>query len=187
MSTKTQISCDEFERLCLRGELEGPCELIDGEIVSMAPGGADHGEASGNISFVLMEFVRAQKLGRVLLNETGLHIAGESPRSRGMDCAYISFARWPKSEKIPGFLRAAPELVVEVFGETNTWEELDEKVADYHRTGVDLVWVADPHTRTVKVYPKDGETSLIHDGQEIDGGVALPGFRAAIARFFDPA
>ena len=103
-----------------------------------------------------------------------------------MDCAYISYARMPRDAQSSGFLRTAPELIVEVFGETNSWDDMNEKIADYHQTGVDLVWVADPHTRTVKVYPLGGEPFLVHDGQEIDGGTALPGFKAPIAQFFDP-
>lgn len=186
MSTKTLITCDEFERMCLSGEISRSSELIDGEIVIMAPGSLEHGESSGNIFFIISQFVRQRKLGRVLTNETGLHIRSDNPRSRGMDCAYISYARLPKETQPSGFLRVAPELIVEVFGETNSWEDMNEKIADYHATGVDLVWVADPHTRTVKVFPLNAEPFLIHDGQEIDGGVALPGFKAPIAQFFDP-
>lgn len=186
MGLKTLITCDEFERMCLSGEIDQSCELIDGEIVYMAPAGFEQGYASSKISRLLGNFVEPKKLGWVLSNEMGLHVKGREARTRGMDCAFISYVRLPRTSKPHGFLRVAPELIVEVFGETNTWEEIDEKVSDYHATGVDLVWVADPHTRTVKVYPLNGEPFLIHDGQEIDGGVALPGFKAPIAQFFDP-
>lgn len=186
MRTKTLLTCDEFERMCLSGEITEPCELIDGEIVPMAPSAFEQGFASNKIGMLLGQYVQSKKLGWVLGNEIGLHIKSGASRTRGMDCAYISFKRLPRNKRPHGFLRVAPELVVEVFGETNTWDEMDEKVKDYHRTGVDLVWVADPNTRTVKVFPKKGEPFMVHDGESIDGGTALPGFKVSIASFFDP-
>ena len=91
----------------------------------------------------------------------------------------------PKGERSIGFLRIAPELIVEVFGDKDSWEDMDEKIKDYHRTGVDMVWVAMPQTRTINKFPRRGEPTIVHDGSDIDGGKILPGFKAPIARFFD--
>lgn len=186
MSIKSLTSCDEFERVCLAGEIKSSCELIDGEIVLIEPSAFEQGFSANRIGMILGQFVHSKKLGWVLGNEIGLHIKSSMPRTRGADCAYISFKRLPRNKRPHGFLRVAPELIVEVFGETNTWEELDEEIKDYHQTGVDVVWVADPHTRTVKVFPKKGEPSVVHDGEAIDGGSTLPGFKVSIAKFFDP-
>jgi hypothetical protein len=57
--------------------------------------------------------------------------------------------------------------------------------ADYHKLGVDMVWVVDPFTRTLKKYPRGGRPEIAHDGSEIDGGRILPGFKVPIARFFE--
>jgi Uma2 family endonuclease len=185
MATKTLISCEEFEKLALAEKISPWAELVDGEIVDKMSGGFRHSIVSTNFVVIINEFVRANKLGRVLTNEAGIHIKSELPRSRGADVAFMSYKRMPKGESYAGFLRVAPELIVEVFGENDSWNDMIEKVGDYHRTGVDMVWVAEPEMRTIKKYPRRGEPMIVHDGSDIDGGKILPGFKCPIARFFD--
>lgn len=185
MATKTLISCEEFEKLALAEKISPWAELIDGEIVDTMSGGYIHTLITSQIFRVLDRFVLESKLGRTLTGEAGIHIKSELPRSRGADVAYLSYKRMPKGERYVGFLRVAPELVVEVFGENDSWNEMNDKIQDYHRTGVDMVWVAEPQMRTVKKFPRRGEPTIIHDGSEIDGGKILPGFKVPVARFFD--
>jgi Uma2 family endonuclease len=183
MPTKTLISCEEFERMALQGKLPPHAELIDGEIVEMAPAGGEHSFVSGQIYSILREFVHNRKLGFVLTNETGIQIRSDPPRTRGADVMFISRKRLPKGKLPKGFFQVAPELIAEVISEP--WTEMEEKVKDYHDTGVDMVWVADPKTRTVKKFPRNGKPEIVHDGSDIDGGKILPGFKVPIARFFD--
>ena len=185
MTTKTLVTCEEFEQLALAEKISPWAELIDGEIVDSMSGGFEHSLVSGNFHALLREFVRAHGLGRVITNEAGLHIVSDLPRSRGADVAFISYPRMPKGKRLKGFLRIAPELIVEVLAEKDSWKNLEDKIADYHRTGVEMVWVADPQTRTVKKFSRSGEQEIVHDGGELTGGKILPGFSVPIARFFD--
>jgi Uma2 family endonuclease len=184
MATKTLMTTKEFESLCLQGKL-GHCELIDGEVIELAPGGNYHSITSLNIGGILRNFVLKHKLGRVMGNEAGIHIRDDLPRSRGADVVYISFKRIPRGKMPDGFLRTPPELIVEVVPADGSWRGMAEKVADYHSIGVDMVWIADPNTRTVKTYPRKGQPTIIHDGSSIKGGSILPGFSVPIASFFD--
>jgi len=182
MPVQSLVTCEEFERLA--AEL-GPCELIDGEVRTLSPGGFKHGRTSSRIFAVLDSFVTPLKLGRVVTNELGIHISSDPPRSRGADVIYISFQRLPACQEPEGFLTVPPELVVEVFGLKDSWEEMSEKVSDYHRLGVDMVWVADPFTRTVRKFPRGGQPEIVHEGANLDGGAILPGFSVAVVRFFE--
>ena len=177
MGVKTAISNEEFERMA---PSLGSCELIDGEIVPMAAAGEDHANVNMNAGFLLKQFTKGRHIGRVLAGEAGMHI--RKGTSRGADVAFISFKRKPRSSK--EFLRVPPELVVEVKSDDMSWKKMEEKVADYHEFGVDMVWVADPDTETVHVYPKDEESCIIPKDGEIRGGKILPGFRVKIAEFF---
>ena len=182
MPVQTLVTCEEFERLA--DEL-GPCELIDGEVRTLSPGGFRHSSTAQRIAFLLGGFVSEHKLGRVLGCEVGIHISQNPPRSRGADVVFISYKRLPLGAEPEGFLTVAPELVVEVFGLRDSWERLNEKVADYHRIGVDMVWVADPFTRTVRKFPRGGKPEIVHEGGTIDGGAILPGFSVPVVRFFE--
>jgi len=185
MEPKVLITCEEFEALTMASKVGPFAELVDGEIVDAMGGAITHSRVSGNVYWIIRSFVSAKKLGWVLTNEAGIHIRSELPRCRLADVAYLSFQRVPKVKDARGFLRVPPELIIEVLAEDDNWADIEEKVRDYHNTGVDMVWVVDPHTRTVRVYPRGGEPSIVHDGSEIDGGDILPGFKVAIARFFD--
>jgi hypothetical protein len=33
---------------------------------------------------------------------------------------------------------------------------MNDKIRDYHEFGVDMIWVAEPETQTVRVFPKVG-------------------------------
>jgi Uma2 family endonuclease len=131
-----------------------------------------------------MDFARRTKLGTVLTNEAGI-VTEENPDTvRGADVVYISFKRLPKEQSPSGYLRAKPELVVEVLGQKDTWESLEEKVTEYHTFGVELVWVVDPNTQTVRIYPRNGQSFVAHGIDKIDGGKGLPGFQCQASEFF---
>ena len=178
-SMKTLLTCEEFEKLA--PDLE-PCELIDGEIVPVSPAGIPHSKVSGRIYKILSNFVEDNDLGLVLTNETGIHVRREPARSRGADILYISYKRLPKDSKAEGFLTVPPELIVEVLG--GSWSEMDEKIADYHNFGVDLVWVAEPRKRLLHVYPRVGAKRILRARDTADGGEYLPGFKARVDTFF---
>ena len=44
----------------------------------------------------------------------------------------------------------SPDLAVEVLSESNTTQEIDQKLLEYFQSGTRLVWVIDPETRTVE-------------------------------------
>ena len=181
-SSKTLITCDEFEKLA---PTLGPCELIDGEVVPLAPGGFEHSFSTSKFDRIVGSFVDKHKLGWTLTNEAGVQIRERLPRVRGADVVFISYQRIPRNKRPKGFLKVAPELVIEIVSENGSWKDLQEKVVEYHSIGVDMVWVADPHTRTVKLFPLGGEPKIVHDGEQLDGGAILPGFSVAVAEFFD--
>ncbi len=186
LKQKTGITCEQFEEMCLHGELgDQKCELLDGEIVFLAPGGPEHSGVTGNAYFQIRTFVEKHHIGRVFTNETGIHTRQKPARTRGMDVAYISYKRLPKGKLPKGFFRIPPELIVEVLGEDCGWADMKVKVAEYHDMGVDMIWVADPARMTVTQFPRDGKENEIATTGVIEGGAILPGFKAKVASFFD--
>jgi Uma2 family endonuclease len=175
------LTCEEFEALAPG---LGRAELIDGEIVEMSPAGMPQGFTAMRFATIISQFVDAHKLGWVTCNETGIHVNPPKRRTRAADVLFISYSRLPRDKKLKGFLTIPPELVVEVLGEDEKLSSVLEKVQDYHQFGVDLVWIADPESRTVTVHPL-GQPSFVRKHTEVlDGGVALPGFSVPVLSFF---
>jgi Uma2 family endonuclease len=56
---------------------------------------------------------------------------------------------------------------------------------EYFQSGTRLAWVIDPNPRTVAVYHKPGEPTVVLDERgELNGDQVLPGLRILIADLF---
>ncbi len=89
-----------------------------------------------------------------------------------------------KERLAEGFCSIAPDLAVEVVSPNDVIEELDEKVEEYLRTGVKLVWVVHPGVKAVQVFRADGSESWLRAPDELSGEDVIPGFRCRVEAFF---
>ena len=81
-------------------------------------------------------------------------------------------------------LQIAPDLVVEVVSPSNTFLDQFERVEEYLKAGVPLVWLVEPVYRSVHVYRKDGSVSLLHETDVVKDEPLLPGLVLPVAEFF---
>jgi Uma2 family endonuclease len=58
------------------------------------------------------------------------------------------------------------------------------EVAMYLQAGVRLVWLVDPDERTATVFQPDAPLVKLREGDTLDGGDILPGFRVQVAEIF---
>ena len=181
MRTAALLSAEDF---ALVAHVLGPCELVKGEIVPMSPGGIRHSRVTGNAYRLLDSHCRPRNLGRVLTGEAGVIVARRPDTVRGADVAFISYARLPKDAAEDGFLQQPPELVIEVLAKDTSWAKIEEKVADYHTLGVDWVWVLDPQTLTLRVYPRGADSILLRDTDTVSADPHVTGFSVRVAEFF---
>ncbi len=79
-----------------------------------------------------------------------------------------------------------PDLAIEIVSPTNMSRQVMDKVRRYLAAGVPLVWVARSPRRTVTVYEPGTEPRILGEGEVLDGGDVLPGFRLAVADLFNP-
>src|SRR5262245_23777385 len=89
-----------------------------------------HGVTSFPAACVFGDFIRANKLGWVAINDTFVRTRPNSVR--GADVLYVSYARLPKGAPPPD-LTIPPDLVVEVRSPTDRVSELTDKATEYLR------------------------------------------------------
>ena len=77
-------------------------------------------------------------------------------------------------------------LVVEVVSPNDSADRLEEKLDDYQKAGVPLVWVVNTTSRTVMVYRGDGSVSRLRESDELSGKDVIPGFRCPVRAIFPP-
>jgi Uma2 family endonuclease len=100
------------EQLRAAGDI-GPCELVRGELIMMAPAGEEHGGVAHTLGRHLGNYVADRSLGRVYAAETGFLIARNPDTVRAPD---VSFVRQDRLAPRPrqGFGEIVPDLVAEV-------------------------------------------------------------------------
>lgn len=105
---------------------------------------------------------------------------------RRPDVAYYHRERLPAGQPTEDPLTVAPNLVVEVLSKNDEAIDVDVKVEEYLRAGVEIVWIVNPQTRTVRIHRLDGSAALLHERDTITGDTVLPEFKSVVADFFPP-
>jgi Uma2 family endonuclease len=82
------------------------------------------------------------------------------------------------------FARLFPDLVAEVVSPSDTFSSVAEKVEDWLKAGVRLVWVIDPATQTVRVYRTGQPTQVLREQDTLSGEDVLPGFACKVSELF---
>jgi len=182
MTTRTQATLEDLYRIPEGGK----AELVNGEIVRMAPTGFLPSYAAGEIFSSLRDFARRSGSGIAMGDNAGFVVDLPNRESFSPNASWHSGP--PTGMK---FLQGAPVFAVEVRSEGDYGDlaerRLAEKRRDYFEAGTLCVWdvdllggevirayhVADPSTATV-----------FKRGDRADAGKALPGWSFKVDDLF---
>jgi Uma2 family endonuclease len=161
-------------------------ELVRGRVIEVPPPNRFHGFLCLNIGAIIREFVRANNLGRVMSNDSGVVTERDPDTLRGADVMYYSSARLPPGP-LPeeGYGDKAPDLVFEVVSPSDRWSEVLGKVTEYLTAGVAVVCVVNPRNRTATVYRDNQNPEPVAADAELTFPDVLPGFRVPMRQFFE--
>ena len=160
-------------------------ELVDGRLVERNMG-AESSWIGGRIYLRLSMFCEEHRLGCVWPPITATSAFPTLPTGPQARRLVHPRGRLPGDELPKGHVRIPPDLAVEVVSPNDLAPELDEKLEDYQKAGVRLVWVIYPESRTVTVYRGDGSVSRLHQDDELSGEDVIPGFRCEVRSLFPP-
>ena len=122
--------------------------------------------------------------GSVLSGEAGCRLRRTPDSTVGIDVVYIGPELAASASEATTLIDGVPVLVVEILSPNDVEEQINEKIDEYLSAGVALVWVIDPHDRTVLIYRPGQEPELVNVRQELSGGPHLAGFGVAVAQLF---
>ena len=155
-------------------------ELVDGLLVERNMG-AESSEIGGNLYFHLRLFCREHDLGIVWPADNGYQCFPHAPGLvRRPDVSFIRRGRLPGDVSPKGWVRIPPDLAVEVVSPNDSAEELEEKLRDYRKAGVPLVWVIYPELRAAKVLRRDGPPGELEEADVLSGEDVIRGFRCPL-------
>jgi Uma2 family endonuclease len=162
----------------------GRYELIDGQLAERKMG-AKSSLAATNLLILMGSFVRSNNLGLVFQADCGYQIFAEEPgRVRFADASFIRRGKLPEDRVPQGHCHVAPDVVIEAVSPNDTAYEVEDKIAQWLGTGVQLVWVLYPETQRVQVHRADGTVTKLQSAEQLSGEDVLPGFQCQIAAVF---
>jgi Uma2 family endonuclease len=168
-------------------KVDGKAELVNGEIVHMAPAGDEPGFGGGVIFASLLRYSRETGVGRPYPGGVGFRVSLANRGSLSPDAA---FHLGPRSGM--KFLEGAPVFAVEVRSEGDygptAERQMAAKRADYFAAGTQVVWDVDLLSQdVVRVYRATDPHSpkVYRRGEEAEAEPALPGCRFRVDELFE--
>jgi Uma2 family endonuclease len=181
VTPKTEVTPEEL----LAMPDGGHYELIDGELKERGVSALSNLVAL-EIGSILRNHCRLYNSGWLFAAELGYRCFPWKPNKvRRADVTFIRYDRYSLAQlSKDGFATIPPDLAVEVVSPNDLVGELDEKIDEYLRAGVRLVWVVRPAARAVQVFRRDWSESWLWATDELSGEDVLPGFRCKVDDLF---
>lgn len=185
----TPAAAVQFERVTAEELLAMPDdglrrELIDGEVLVTPPPGEEHGVVAARMLIKLGSHVLAHNLGIVHAAETGFRIGSDPDTVLAPDAAFVSRERVERAAVGKGYRAGAPDLAVEVVSPSDSFVDVEAKVARWLEAGCRMVIVINPARRAATVYRSRDEIALLTESDVLDGGDVVPGWSLPLRELF---
>ncbi len=163
-------------------------ELVDGTLVERKMS-ALSSLVAARVTRALDAHCEEQNLGWVFISDLGHRCFSWKPKQvRRADVSFIRLDRYSLAQASQeGYVTIPPDLAVEVISPGDLVSELNQKLEEYLRAGVKLVWVIDRQQRIIWVHHPDGTSRRLLETDEISGEDVIAGFRSPVSAVFPPA
>jgi Uma2 family endonuclease len=178
------LSDDEFYEFCQHNPNLKIERTAAGALIVMPPTGGESGHRNADLITDVGIWNRQTELGIVFDSSTVFKLP--SGANRSPDVAWITTERWNalSAEQQKKFPPIAPDFVVELRSETDTLNDLQEKMREYIDNGVRLGWLVDPQTKQVSIYRPGQSVETLRSPTTLSGEAVLPGFVLDLSRIF---
>jgi Uma2 family endonuclease len=182
MSRKAKATIEDLYRVPENAK----AEIVNGELVLMAPTGGIPGRASGEIYVSLREYERRMAIGYAFPDNVGFVVNLPNRSSFSPDAAfYIGELKGGQ------FLDGAPIFAVEVRSENDyspaAERAMADKRADYFAAGTLVVWDVDVlRDDVIRVYRASdpAHPTIYHRGEVAEAEPAVPGWSMRVDALF---
>jgi len=173
---------DGIERWLIRGQLR---EKSGDKLMTVR--NRFHSRILIRIGQILLDWLDRQPMprGQIVGGEAGFRISKNPDSVFGVDVAYVSASVMALVSEETTLIDGVPTLAVEILSPSDTHEEVHEKIGEYLKAGVALVWIVDPDDQAVRVYRPGSRPEFFNADHELSGEPHLPGFRVPVRRLFE--
>lgn len=166
-------------------EIEENLDLVEQvEKLEENMAGLEHGAIGVRLISYLFNYVYPNELGEVFEAQTTFKVKGK-PSTRQPDVSFVTKDRLPKNFRIEADF--APDLAVEIVSKNDKDFDNDEKVLQYQKSGVRLIWLVHPVSQSVEVYRLASgiKSQRLAGEDELSGEDVIPGFRLKVSTMFE--
>ncbi len=186
MSTSTPAEQRFSPEDVLRLENEGLYELVGGQLVEKTMSYLSN-KTAGIISRRLGNHLEDAGIKGDVLPETLFQcFSFDEDKARRPDVAVLLGDRVPVGAPPTGALKVRPDIAIEVVSPNDLSYDVEDKLDDYRKAGVPLVWVIYPHARIVRIHRPDHTVTELTDADTLTGETILPSFSVEVGRIFPP-
>lgn len=154
------------------------------EIIIMSPTGALSSSRNAEIIAQLRNWNDKANLGFVFDSSGGFLLPDQSIKSP--DAAWVSSEKWNtlSEEEKERFAPICPEFVVGLKSKSDRLADLQEKMQEWIKNGVQLGWLIDPDEETIYVYrPQHVLQTKKGFHKKLPADPVLPGFTLDLEKF----
>ena len=159
-------------------------ELVEGELVRMAPADFDSSNIGGLFVTSLNIHVVPRRLGIVAPADAGVRQSSNPDTVLSPDATFIRRDHLPVWSERRGYWRVPPDLVVEVVSPSDRRRNALMNDDRYLDLGVAMVVVVWPPTRTMTVHRPNRAVETLGEHDVFDGDDVVAGFRMPVADLF---
>lgn len=180
--TRFKLTVEQYHRMGEAGILheDDRVELIDGELIRMAPIGSLHGGLVSRLNRLLVE----RAAGRAVVSPQNSVILSEVTEPQPDFCVL----RWRGDDYMGATPVASDTLLVIEVADSSLRYDRDVKLRFYAESGVREVWILDARRRQLLVYRDPAQSRYRSAQTMVDGDVvecvALPQLRITIGELF---
>ena len=169
---------DEFEAWQRLHVKEGSYEFVRGRVI---PKSAMKQDEAFIVSFLLRLFIQTEafKRGDDLLPEMDSYVDGS--RKRVPDITYLTAEQ---KQAIRQGERIKTLFAIELLSDSESFEDVTDKIQDYFDADAQLVWYIAPRQRRIYVYTSATDSIVYKDNMTISAAPLLPDFQFVIGELF---
>lgn len=165
-----------FERVCSKFENQKIEQDSEGNIYIMAPVGGESSDQNSELTMQLRAWAKQDGRGRAFDSSVEFILPDLSKRSPD--------GSWVRNEKLAAlsrnerrkFLKLVPDFVVELKSPSDRFSDLQKKMQDWRRNGVELGWLIHPDQRVVLIFRQSADEPETYRGNELHADGPVAGF-----------